>query len=130
MKKTLILAALVAVCCSCQKGGSADPLLGRWALEQEVPYYTAGESTYAEVSAYASSHRARFLQFNKGGDGVFNDRFVTWTRKTSRQVDSLIIMQASTRHGYKVKSVSADRLVLRSGHPFTVVYTFGRPAEE
>lgn len=129
MKRLVLLAALVAVCCSCQKGGSADPLLGRWALEQEVPYFTAGESTYAEVSAYASSHRARFLQFNDGGDGVFNDRFVTWTRKTSRQVDSLIIMQASTRHGYKVKSVSADRLVLRSGHPFTVVYTFTRPLE-
>lgn len=129
MKRLVLLAALVAVCCSCQKGGSADPLLGRWALEQEVPYYTAGESTYAEVSAYASSHRARFLQFNEGGDGVFNDRFVTWTRKTSRQVDSLIIMQASTRHGYKVKSVSADRLVLSSGHPFTVVYTFTRPLE-
>jgi hypothetical protein len=129
MKRLVLLAALVAVCCSCQKGGSADPLLGRWALEQEVPYFTAGESTYAEVSAYASSHRARFLQFNEGGDGVFNDRFVTWTRKTSRQVDSLIIMQASTRHGYKVKSVSADRLVLRSGHPFTVVYTFTRPLE-
>lgn len=129
MKRLVLLAALVAVCCSCQKGGSADPLLGRWALEQEVPYCTAGESTYAEVSAYASSHRARFLQFNEGGDGVFNDRFVTWTRKTSRQVDSLIIMQASTRHGYKVKSVSADRLVLSSGHPFTVVYTFTRPLE-
>ena len=129
MKKTLILAALVAVCCSCQKGGSADPLLGRWALEQEVPYYTAGESTYAEVSAYASSHRARFLQFNEGGDGVFNDRFVTWKRKTSRQVDSLIIMQASTRHGYKVKSVSADRLVLRCGDSFSVVFTYARPLE-
>ena len=129
MKKTLILAALVAVCCSCQKGGSADPLLGRWTLEQEVPYYTAGESTYAEVSAYASSHRARFLQFNEGGDGVFNDRFVTWTRKTSRQVDSLIIMQASTRRGYLVRSVTADRLVLRSGDPFWVVYTFTRPVE-
>lgn len=129
MKKTLILAALVAVCCSCQKGGSADPLLGRWSLEQEVPYYTAGESTYAEVSAYASSHRARFLQFNEGGDGVFNDRFVTWKRKTSRQVDSLIIVQASTRHGYKVKSVTDDRLILESGHPFTVVYTFTRPLE-
>lgn len=129
MKRLVLLAALVAVCCSCQKGGSADPLLGRWTLEQEVPYCTAGESTYAEVSAYASSHRARFLQFNEGGDGVFNDRFVTWTRKTSRQVDSLIIMQASTRHGYKVKSVSADRLVLSSGHPFTVVYTFTRPLE-
>lgn len=129
MKRLVLLAALVAVCCSCQKGGSADPLLGRWALEQEVPYYTAGESTYAEVSAYASSHRARFLQFNEGGDGVFNDRFVTWTRKTSRQVDSLIIMQASTRHGYKVKSVTDDRLVLSSGHPFTVVYTFTRPLE-
>lgn len=129
MKRLVLLAALVAVCCSCQKGGSADPLLGRWALEQEVPYYTAGESTYAEVSAYASSHRASFLQFNEGGDGVFNDRFVTWTRKTSRQADSLIIMQASTRHGYKVKSVSADRLVLSSGHPFTVVYTFTRPLE-
>lgn len=129
MKRLVLLAALVAVCCSCQKGGSADPLLGRWALEQEVPYCTAGESTYAEVSAYASSHRARFLQFNEGGDGVFNDRFVTWKRKTSRQVDSLIIMQASTRHGYKVKSVSADRLVLNSGHPFTVVYTFTRPLE-
>lgn len=129
MKKALILAALVAACCSCQKGGSADPLLGRWALEQEVPYYTAGESTYTEVSAYASSHRARFLQFNEGGDGVFNDRFVTWTRKTSRQVDSLIIMQVSTRHGYKVKSVTDDRLVLVSGHSFTVVYTFARPLE-
>lgn len=128
MKKTLILAALVAVC-SCQKVESTDHLLGRWALEQEVPYYTAGESTYAEVSAYASSHRARFLQFNEGGDGVFNDRFVTWTRKTSRQVDSLIIMQVSTRHGYKVKSVTDDRLVLVSGHPFTVVYTFARPLE-
>lgn len=129
MKRLVLLAALVAVCCSCQKGGSADPLLGRWALEQEVPYFTAGESTYAEVSAYASSHRARFLQFNEGGDGVFNDRFVTWTRKTSRQVDSLIIMQVSTRHGYKVKSVTDDRLVLVSGHPFTVVYTFARPLE-
>ena len=129
MKRLVLLAALVAVCCSCQKGGSADPLLGRWALEQEVPYYTAGESTYAEVSAYASSHRARFLQFNEGGDGVFNDRFVTWTRKTSRQEDSLIIMQASTRNGYKVKSVTDDRLVLSSGHPFTVVYTFTRPLE-
>ena len=129
MKKALILAALVAVCCSCQKGGSADPLLGRWVLEQEVPYYTAGESTYAEVSAYASSHRARFLQFNEGGDGVFNDRFVTWTRKTSRQVDSLIIMQASTRHGYKVKSVTDDRLVLRCGDSFSVVFTYARPLE-
>lgn len=129
MKRLVLLAALVAVCCSCQKGGSADPLLGRWALEREVPYFTAGESTYAEVSAYASSHRARFLQFNEGGDGVFNDRFVTWTRKTYRQVDSLIIMQVSTRHGYKVKSVSDDRLVLVSGHPFTVVYTFARPLE-
>jgi len=129
MKRLVLLAALVAVCCSCQKGGSADPLLGRWTLEQEVPYYTAGESTYAEVSAYASSHRARFLQFNEGGDGVFNDRFVTWKRKTSRQVDSLIIMQVSTRHGYKVKSVTDDRLVLVSGHPFTVVYTFARPLE-
>lgn len=129
MKKTLILAALVAVC-SCQKVESTDHLLGRWTLEQEVPYFTAGESTYAEVSAYASSHRARFLQFNDGGDGVFNDRFVTWTRKKSRQVDSLVIMQASTRRGYVVKSVSADRLVLRSGDPFWVVYTFGRPAEE
>lgn len=129
MKRLVLLAALVAVCCSCQKGGSADPLLGRWALEQEVPYFTAGESTYAEVSAYASSHRARFLQFNEGGDGVFNDRFVTWTRKTSRQVDSLIIMQASTRHGYKVKSVSADRLVLRCGDSFSVVFTYARPLE-
>ena len=129
MKRIVLLAALVAACCSCQKGGSAEPLLGRWALEQEVPYYTAGESTYAEVSSYASSHRARFLQFNEGGDGVFNDRFVTWTRKKSRQVDSLIIMQASTRHGYKVKSVSADRLVLRCGDSFSVVFTYARPLE-
>ena len=128
MKRFLIIAALVAVC-SCQKAGSSDPLLGRWSLEKDVPYFTAGESTYAEVSAYASSHRARILQFNEGGDGVFNDRFVTWTRKTSRQEDSLIIMQASTRHGYKVKSVTDDRLVLSSGHPFTVVYTFTRPLE-
>ena len=127
MKRLVLLAALVAVCCSCQKGGSADPLLGRWTLEQEVPYYTAGESTYAEVSAYASSHRARFLQFNEGGDGVFNDRFVTWTRKTSRQVDSLIIMQASTRHGAKGKSVTDDRRVLRSGAPRWVATPFPRP---
>ena len=129
MKRLVLLAALVAVC-SCQKVERTDHLLGRWTLEQEVPYYTAGESTYAEVSAYASSHRARFLQFNEGGDGVFNDRFVTWKRKTSRQADSLIIMQASTRRGYLVRSVTADRLVLRSGDPFWVVYTFGRPAEE
>ena len=128
MKRFLIIAALVAVC-SCQKGGSSDPLLGRWALEQEVPYFTAGENTYAEVSAYADAHRARFLQFNEGGDGVFNDRFVTWTRKKSRQVDSLIIMQASTRHGYKVKSVTDDRLVLRCGDTFSVVFTYARPLE-
>lgn len=126
MKRLVLLAALVAVCCSCQKGGSADPLLGRWALEQEVPYYTAGKVTFAEVSAFADRHRARVLRLDEGGVGLLDGEPVTWSRKG----DSLVtVVPPSLRRAYLVKSVSADRLVLRCGDSFSVVFTYARPLE-
>lgn len=126
MKKALILAAIVAVCCSCQKGGSAEPLLGRWALEQEVPYFTVGEATFAEVSAFADRHRARVLRLDEGGVGLLDGEPVTWSRKG----DSLVtVAPPSLRRAYLVKSVTDDRLVLRCGDSFSVVFTYARPLE-
>lgn len=126
MKRLVLLAALVAVCCSCQKGVAADPILGTWALESEVPYYTIGVATYSEVMAYADWHRARVLRLGEGGVGVFNKDAITWSMKG----DSLVtVVPPSLRRAYRVKSVSDDRLVLMCGENFRVVFTYSRPLE-
>ena len=129
MKKMLILAALMAAF-SCQKAGSSDPLLGRWAFKEEGLFYDVEQSTWAEVQSLARDNRPQFLQLNEGGEGVYDDRFVTWERKEYRQRDSLIIMQAGVRHAYAIRSLTGSSLVLRCGRDgCAAVLTYTRPTE-